>query len=156
MKNWYLSTLFRSFLKSQCILPLRLRRRGSLGQRTSLLVEDIIHLLSFCLKTTQLAYNGTYHQQVSGTAMGSPVSDVITNIVMEDVEQRALATSPVKPFFWKRYVDYVDDYISAVSENEAERLLSHLNSAESSIHFTLEREQDRHLPFLDLNVSRGV
>ena len=121
-----------------------------------MLVEDIIHLLSFCLKTTQLAYNGTYHQQVSGTAMGSPVSDVFTNIVMEDVEQRALATSPVKPFFWKRYVDYVDDVISAVSENEAERLLSHLNSVESSIHFTLEREQDRHLPFLDSNFSRGV
>ena len=121
-----------------------------------MLVEDIIHLLSFSLKTTQLAYNSTYHQQVSGTAMGSPVSDVITNIVMEDVEQRALATSPVKPFFWKRYVDYVDDVISAVSENEAERLLSHLNSVESSIHFTLEREQDRHLPFLDLNLSRGV
>ena len=91
VKNWYLSTLFRSFLKSQCILPLRLRRRDSLRQRTFLLVEDITHLLSFCLKTAQLAYNGPYHQQVSGTAMGSPVSDVITNIVMEDVEQRALA-----------------------------------------------------------------
>ena len=85
--------------------------------------------------------------------MGSPVSAVIANMVMEDVEQRALATSPVKPFFWKRYVD---DVISAVSGNEAERLLSHLNSVEPSIQFTLEREKDRHLPFLDLNVSRGV
>ena len=78
---------------------------ASLGQRTSLPVEDIIHLLSFCLKTTQFTYNGTYYQQVFGTAMGSPVSAVIANMVMEDVEQRALATSPVKPFFWKRYVD---------------------------------------------------
>ena len=69
------------------------------------------------------------------------------------MEQRALATSPVKPFFWKRYVD---DVISAVSGNEAERLLSHLNSVEPSIQFTLEREKDRNLPFLDLNVSRGV
>ena len=104
-------------------------------------------------KTTQFAYNGIYYQQVFGTAMGSPVSVVIANMVMEDVEQRALATSPVKPFFWKRYVD---DVIFAVSGNEAERLLSHLNSVEPSIQFTLEREKDRHLPFLDLNVSRGV
>ena len=77
----------------------RLREDASLGQRTSLPVEDIIHLLSFCLKTTQFTYNGTYYQQVFGTAMGSPVSAVIANMVMEDVEQRALATSPVKPFF---------------------------------------------------------
>ena len=117
----------------------RLREDASLGQRTSLPVEDIIHLLSFCLKTTQFTYNGTYYQQVFGTAMGSPVSAVIANMVMEDVEQRALATSPVKPFFWKRYVD---DVIFAVSGNEAERLLSHLNSVEPSIQFTLEREKD--------------
>ena len=101
----------------------------------------------------QFAYNGTHYQQVFGTAMGSPVSVVIANMVMEDVEQRALATSPVKPFFWKRYVD---DVISAVSGNEAERLSSHLNSVEPSIQFTLEREKDRNLSFLDLDVSIGV
>ena len=42
----------------------RLREDASLRQRTSLPVEDIIHPLSFCLKTTQFAYNGTYYQQV--------------------------------------------------------------------------------------------
>ena len=71
---------------------------------------------------------------------------------MEDVEQRALASSPVQPLFWKRYVD---DVISAVSGNEAERLLSHLNSVEPSIQFTIERENDRRLSFLDLNVYRA-
>ena len=82
----------------------RLGEDTSLGQRISLPVEDIIHLLSFCLKTTQFAYNGTYYEQVFGTAMGSSVSAVIASMVMEDVEQRALATSPVKPFSWKRYI----------------------------------------------------
>ena len=32
--------------------------------------------------------------------MGSLVSAVIANMVMEDMEQRALATSPVKPSTW--------------------------------------------------------
>ena len=130
----------------------RLKQDASLGQRTSLPVEDLIDLLSFCLNTTQFAYNGTYYQQVFGTAMGSPVSAVIANMVMEDVEQRALASSPVQPLFWKRYVD---DVISAVSGNEAECLLSHLNSVEPSIQFTIERENDRRLSFLDLNVYRA-
>ena len=118
----------------------RLKQDASLGQRTSLPVEDLIDLLSFCLNTTQFAYNGTYYQQVFGTAMGSPVSAVIANMVMADVEQRALASSPVQPLFWKRYVD---DVISAVSGNEAERLLPHLNSVEPSIQFTIQRENDR-------------
>ena len=85
--------------------------------------------------------------------MGLPVFAVISNIVTEDMEQRALATSAINPFFWKRYVDVV---ISTVSRNEAERLLSHLNSVEPPIQFILGREKDRHLPSLDLNVSRGV
>ena len=58
----------------------RLKGDASLGQRTSLTVEDIIHLRSFCLKITQFTYNGTYYRQVFGTAMGSPVSAVIANI----------------------------------------------------------------------------
>ena len=130
-----------------------LREDASLGLGISLPVEDIIHLLSLCLKTTQFTYNGTYYQQVFGTAMGSPVSAVIANMVVEDVEQRAIATSSVKLFFWKRYVD---DVISAVSGNKAEHLLSHFNSVEPSIQYTLEREKERTLPSLDLDVSRGV
>ena len=58
----------------------------------------------------------------------------------------------MESFFWGRYVY---DVISAISGNEAERLLSHLNSVEPSIQLTLEREKDRHLPFLDLNVYIG-
>ena len=100
----------------------RLGEDASQGRRTSLPVEDIINLLSFCLKTTQFAYNGTYYQWQWKTW-----------------NKRAFATSPVKPFFWKRYVD---DVIFAVSGNESERLLSHLNSIEPSTQFTLEREKD--------------
>ena len=79
--------------------------------------------------------------------MGSPVSAIISNLVMEDVEQRALSSSPIQPLFWKRYVD---DAISALSVNEGERLLSYLNPVEQSIQFTFERENERCLPFFDL------
>ena len=57
--------------------------------------------------------------------MGSPVSAAIANLVMEDIEHRALTTAPVNPSFWKRFVD---DVISAVSQDEIVVLLQHLNS----------------------------
>jgi hypothetical protein len=98
-------------------------------------------------------FEGCYYQQVFGTAMGSPVSAVIANLVMEDVEQRALASVPVSLSFWKRFVD---DVISAVSRNEIDILLQHLNSIEPSIQFTIEREINGHLAFLDLNVHRTI
>ena len=75
--------------------------------------------------------------------MGSLVLAVIANLVMEDVEQRALASAPENPWFWKRFVD---DVISAVSENEIE----------PSIQFTVERETDRILAFLDTCVQRTI
>ena len=62
--------------------------------------------------------------------MGFPISAFIANLVTEDVEQRALASSPIQTLFWKQYVD---DVISAVSVDEVERLLLHLNSAAPSI-----------------------
>ena len=120
-------------------------------QRTPLPLEDITDLLSFCLNTTQFVFEGTYYKQVFGTAMGSPVSAVIANLVMEDIEHRALTTAPVSPSFWKQFVD---DVISAVSQDEIVVLLQHLNSIEPSIQFTVERETDGKLPFLDTCVQR--
>jgi hypothetical protein len=131
----------------------RLRQDATLLQRTSLPVEDINDILSFCLNTTYFVFEGCYYQQVFGTAMGSPVSAVIANLVMEDVEQRGLASDPVSLSFWNRFVD---DVISAVSRNEIDILLQHLNSIEPSIQFTAEREINEHLAFLDLNVHRTV
>ena len=96
-------------------------------------------------------FEGTYYKQVFGTAMGSPVSAVIANLVMEDIEHRALTTAPVSPSFWKRFVD---DVIFAVSQHEIVVLLQHLNSIEPTIQFTVKRETDGKLPFLDTYVQR--
>ena len=40
----------------------KLREDPSLGQRISSPVEDIIYMLSFCLKNPQFVYKGTYYQ----------------------------------------------------------------------------------------------
>ena len=64
----------------------RLREDVSSEKRTFLPVDVLIDLLSFCLNTTYFVYDRTYYQQVFGTAMGSPVSAVIANLVMLNKE----------------------------------------------------------------------
>ena len=103
----------------------RLRQNASLSQRTSLPGKDIISLLSFCLNAAYFVFESTFYRQVFGTVMGSPVSAVVANLVMEDVEERALASSPVNPSFWNRFVD---DVIAAVSKHNIYALLFHLNT----------------------------
>ena len=82
--------------------------------------------------------------------MGSLVSAVIANLVMEDVKTRALASSAINLSFWKRYVDNV---ASAVNESKINILLQHLNSTEPSIQLTEEWENDGKL---DTHVHRNI
>ena len=81
----------------------RLRQMLSLDEtleaRTNLTVYEIVQLLEFCLRATCLAFRGNVYRQVYGTAMGSPMSITVANLVMKDIEERALSTYDVKlPF----------------------------------------------------------
>ena len=54
--------------------------------------DDIMDLLNLCLTSTYFQYNGKHYKQLHGTAIGSPVSVVVAEIVMQNIEERALAT----------------------------------------------------------------
>jgi len=71
--------------------------------------------LNLCLTSTYFQYNGKHYKQLHGTAMGSPVSVVIAEIVMQHVEERALATCRQTIPLW---LLYVDDTFTAVHKDE--------------------------------------
>ena len=50
------------------------------------------HIMDLCLTSTYFQYNGKRYKQLHGTAMGSPVSVVVAGIVMQNIEEQALAT----------------------------------------------------------------
>ena len=67
--------------------------------------EDLMNLLHLCLTSTYFQYNGKHYKQLHGTALGSPVSVVVTEIVMQNIEDQALATYSQTVPLWLRYVD---------------------------------------------------
>ena len=108
--------------------------------------------LQICLNATNLTFRGKHYNQIFGTAMGSAVSTVIANLIMENVGKRALSTFHSPPKTWKRYVD---DTFVIIHKNSVEDFLDHLNTIENSIKFTIEKEADHTLPFLDTLVRRN-
>ena len=137
------------------IIRSRLVCDKSLGKRTHLEVDDIVTLLDFVLNTTYFQYGGEVYRQKFGAAMGSPVSPIVCNIFMEDLEQKAVSTAPeyIRPRLWKRYVD---DILEVVKQGAVSDLTSHLNGIDptGSIKFTHEEESNGSLAFLDMLISR--
>ena len=93
-------------------------------------------LLNLCLTSTYFQYNGKHYKQLHGTAMGSPVSVVVAEIVMQNIEEQALATyTRTVPFCYvtlttnsPAYTDGIDDFHE------------HLNRQNADIRFTKEIE----------------
>ncbi|XP_063538670.1 uncharacterized protein LOC134747923 [Cydia strobilella] len=83
--------------------------------------------------------------------MGSPIAPVVTNIFMEEFERKALENSPYKPKRWWRYVD---DVFAVVADSDVNPLLAYLNELHPKIKFTIEKESEGALPFLDELVMR--
>ena len=76
-----------------------------LPEITNWSVEEICTGLRICLQATYLKFRNKFFRQIHGTAMGSPVSVVVTNLVMEYVEKRAIDSFGQQPRVWKRFVD---------------------------------------------------
>ena len=87
--------------------------------------------------------------------MGSPVSPIVGNLYMEDLEQKIIATAPVdcQPRKWKRYVD---DVICLVHTGKANKLQQHVNTVDptGSTIFTREDKENNTMPFLDAKFTR--
>ena len=132
------------------IVKCRLENDDNLCDRTKLSVNEIVDLMQFCLDNNHFVFRGKYFRQIFGCAMGSPISVVAANLVMEDLERRILLGN-CQIRLWKRFVD---DVWALVPEDKVSDILTFINSFEKSINFTCEREIEKSLPFLDVLVTR--
>jgi len=115
--------------------------------------SSLIPLIEHCLTTTYFSYNDQFYEQTSGAAMGSPISPVIANIFVEHFEKEALQKAPKKPEVWFRYVD--DTFVIwRHGRAELRKFLIFLNNQHPNIRFTIDTEENKKLPFLDVFVIK--
>ena len=69
---------------------------------TPMTVKHIFCLLEFFLENTYFSFQSRFYDQTQGAAMGSPISPIVANLFMEDLEVQAINTSPTPLALWKR------------------------------------------------------
>jgi hypothetical protein len=85
--------------------------------------------------------------------MASPVSPVIANLCMEEIEEEAISNAITPPKSWYRYAD---DCHSIIKKNAVESFHQTVNSIDTDISFSVEHESNGQLSFLDtLTIRRN-
>ena len=103
---------------------------------------------------TYFPFKGRFYEQQEGAALGSPISPIVANLYMEDLETKAIQSAQNPPSFWRRLVD---DTLTIMKSSQVESFLQHLNSINSIDHhipFTKEDSRpDGSMPFLDILIT---
>lgn len=127
-------------------------RWDEIKAHTSICCDEFLHAVKFVLESNVFSFNNIYYRQIFGTAMGSPISPVIANLVMEKLEQVSISKLSFELLFYKRYVD---DIITFIKPDQLQNVLDTFNSFHERIQFTHEIEKDSCLSFLDVNIIRN-
>jgi hypothetical protein len=94
--------------------------------------EKFLQLSKVCVRQYTFKWDGRFFKQKSGLSIGNGFSPFAANLFMSKLE-------------WE-----VKNVIAIVKRDKIEEMMESLNNLSPTIRFTIEREVDRKLPFLDL------
>ena len=79
------------------IIEKHLKEDTDIPNRTNMKIQHIISVLRFGLNNRYFSFQGRFYQQTEGAAIGSPISPIVANLFMEDLEVQAIKTSSTPP-----------------------------------------------------------
>ena len=99
-----------------------------------------------------LVFNGQLYKQVDGVAMGSRLGPTLANTFLVHFEKNWLRNCPsdFKPHYYRRYVG--DIFVLFTSPKHLEAFLNFLNGRHTNLSFTIEREKQNRMSFLDIAI----
>jgi hypothetical protein len=133
----------------------KLEEDDTLAQRTPWSPAQIMRLLEICLETHFKTIDGRVFTQIDGTPIGKSISGPIAGIYMNWFEEQYIYSEACthKPTLWRRQRDDVFT-VWDHGDEKLQELLGHINGQERRVQFTLEKELNGMLAFLDLKMQR--
>lgn len=128
------------------------KRWNEIEEYTNMSKSLFLSILKFCIKDNRyFQYEGRIYKQKKGLPMGSPASPIVADIVMEKLLDTCMEKLKTKPVILTKYVD---DLFMIVGENAIQETLTTFNNFNKNIKFTIEKEHNGSIPYLDTLVMR--
>ena len=109
--------------------------------------NTFIELLKLASTNVIMSTCDGYYRQKDGLAMGSPPAPCLANIWLFTREPETRDDA-------KSFERYMDDIIRSIFENRIEEKVQQVNSLHENLQFTVERETDCKLAFIDMMMIR--
>ena len=110
--------------------------------------ETFVKLVELCTcNVIMLTHDGLY-RQIDGLALGNPPAPLLANGWLSKFDLQVGQNS-------KLFSRYMDDIIRDIKKVEADQKLAEINTYHPSLKFTMERESDGSIPFLDMKIMNS-
>ena len=129
-------------------------RWSEIENNTAIEKDSFLKAVRLVLESTFFVSQEKFYQQTFGVPMGSPLSPVIANVVMERLEQECMKRMESNQIPVQYYRRYVDDCLVVAEREHVQEILNTFNSFHSRLKFTIEEEVDRSIKFLDMMLRR--
>ena len=130
------------------------RRFNDLHNICKIPFDEIRKCVKLIFDNTYFKFDNKFYQQIFGSPMGSPISPLFADLVMEDLENECLTKLKdlgCNPIFYYRYVD---DTFLCIKKDSTQLVLDIFNNYDANLKFTYEIETNGALNFLDLLIVR--
>ena len=142
-------SLFTNFPKEAAVSAVKSRWQ-EIQTKVKFPWKNFEKVLRLCLDTMNFNFNEMTYFQKGGLPMGSPFSPILADIVMDDLEKEILTTLG---FQLTLYLRYVNNILIVVPDKEIDNILQFFNASQFNIKFTLEKEREQTINFLDISIS---
>jgi|GEM_PF-1112420 len=144
------TSLFTNIPKELVIRAIECRWTD-IEKNTKLSLNQLIYAIDLILGSTSFAFNDRFYEQIHGSPMGSPLSPILADLVMEDLEVTCLNNLD---FSVQVFYRYVDDIFMIIPITKLNQVLTNFNNYHPRLKFTYEIEHDNTLNFLNTSVIR--
>jgi hypothetical protein len=118
--------------------------------------KEIIHILEIIMEQNYFQFNQEYYKQVDELAMGAPTSSILAEIYIQNMEH-----TKTHPILIKQqiiaYFRYVDDILIIYDQKKTDikYTLDKFNKLQSTIRFTIEKEKQKSINYLDIEIYQN-